>query len=442
MSTHTGKLKFKEKLAYGAGDLGSGLVFQGLSLFILIYWTNVALIEPAVAGSILLISRVFDGVTDIFFGRMVDKTNTKHGKARPWLLWLALPFAFSAMLTFWTPSEGGYIDILYAFISYNVTMTIYTAINIPYGVLTAKMTDDPTERGHLGIFRGFGGLVSIVVVSVLVPKLVEYSNYSVAFLVIGLLASACLLLTFKGTTEVVGNKPDLEQPSFIEGLKLLTQNTPWIIMLLGCTIFFTAFTARTTATAYYATYILNDVSLVGSLMGITLPGIVFGMLMSAYCFKKVGKIKTSMYSAYCYGFITVGFYFISRDGIDLNLLYGYLVLTSVTLGSGMAGLFPMIADTIEYGEWKTGVRIEGLTYSAASTGTKVGGGLGAALVGWSLSYYGFNAESVVQSDSILSSIEAMYIWIPAIGVILFGFLLSFNNTDRDHEKIKAALANA
>lgn len=437
MTNITAPLKLREKISYGMGDLGSNLVFQGLSFFILIYWTNEALISPTVAGTILLLSRLFDGVTDVFFGRLVDKTNSKHGKARPWLLWLAIPFALSAMGTFWTPLAGGYWDIIYAFVSYNVTMTVYTAINIPYGVLTAKITADPVERGYLGIFRSLGSLSGVMLVAVIAPMLIDLFDYSIAFLIIGVLASTCIFFTFLGTKERVGNDENTEDIGFKNGLKVLFNNKAWVIMLLGCIIFFTAFTARTTATAYYATYILTDAALVGTLTMVGLPGMVIGLMCSAYFFKKFGKVKTTVYSSYFYSLLTLAFYFLSTSSIES--LYVYLGVTSMCLGIGTAGLFPMIADTIEYGEWKTGQRIEGLTYSAASIGTKIGGGFGAAMVGWILGYYGFNANTPEQSVEILNAIEALYLWLPGVGLAVFAFILNFNDADRCREQIVLSL---
>lgn len=435
----TAKLGLKSRLAYGSGDLASGLIYQGVGFFILIYWTNEALISPAAAGTILLVSRVFDGFTDIFFGRMVDKVKSRHGKARPWLLWLAVPFGLSAALVFWSPGSSDMINIVYAFVSYNIVMIIYTAVNIPYGVLNAKMTSDPVERGILGIFRGAGVLVSIVIVSVLAPLLVNMFNYTVAFFFLGVIASILILVTFAGTKEVFGNTADSVEYSFVESFGVLVRNLPWILMLSAGIILFTGGAVRIALTAYYAIYNMGNPGAIPILMMLMIPGMIVGMGFAPMMFKHLGKVKTSIYSNFAMVPVAMVFYALSLNGLTTFELYTFLLVSAVFFGTSMSGFFPMISDTIEYGQWKTGKRIEGLTYSAASMGTKVGGGIGGAIAAWGIAIVGFNATVDIQSDVTLAGIGFLYLWFPVITGTLYAVILMFNRSDKDRDELMAAI---
>ncbi|MBC1937235.1 MFS transporter [Listeria grandensis] len=429
------KLSMKEKLSYGMGDFASNLVYQGISIFILFYWTDYAGISAAVAGTILLISRIFDGVIDVVFGNLVDKTKSKYGKARPYLLWLALPFAFSAMITFWTPGTNGIADIIFAFVSYNVTMVIYTAINIPYGVLSVKMTDDQVERGSLGVFRGIGALIGSMLVAIIAPMLIGVVGYTWTFLIIGLVAAASLLVTFKGTEEHVGLTQEDKVTPFKEGFVALLKNKPWLIMLLVGILVFTFSGLKMTSNIYMAKYYFGDESLVGILNVMMMPGMLIGMGVATLLFRRFGKIKTTVFGNLIMFLATVAFYFIFQSPDDLVLFYGFLVLNGAFLGIGTAGFFAMIADTIEYGEWKTKKRIEGLTYSAASVGTKIGGGVGAALVGWLLALVHYNGTLATQPEAVSSMIVWINLWIPGMICLIVAIVLSFNKVDKLYPQI-------
>lgn len=430
------KLKLSSKLAYGCGDIASNIIYQGVALTMLYYWTNVAMLSAAEGGMILLISRLFDGFTDVFFGGLVDKTNTKYGKARPWILYLALPFALASVITYWTPGLNNFGDVIYAFVSYNITMTMYTAINIPYGVLASKMTDDQQERGQLGILRSLASIIGTGLVALLSVFLIPRLGWTLTFLVLGLISSVFFLITFAGTKEVIGNDENSESFKLKEAMPYLVQNKPWLIMLFGGIIFFASNTIRTSSTLYYAQYIIGDFNQLLILIFLMIPGVIIGAVAANYSYKRIGKVKSSEYSCYALGIMTVAYYILSNgDPLNLPLLYAYLVLSAVVLGIGTSGFFAMIADTIEYGQWKTGVRIEGLTYSAASVGTKVGSGLGAAVVGWGLSVSNFDPTLAQQPASALAAINDMFLWVPTIMYVIFGIMLHYNEVDKVYDTI-------
>lgn len=434
------KLKWTERLGYAAGDVASNLVYQGLGMYILFYWTMVGEISATAAGMILLISRIFDGFTDVFFGNLVDKTKSKYGKARPYLLWLAVPFALSAALTFWLPSkDGGILNVVYAFIAYNLTMTLYTAINIPYGVLSAKMTDDPVERGLLGQLRGLAALVASIVVAIVAPILIESVGYTIAFLILGAIAAIIFLITFATTKERVGSSEHSENVPLKVGLKSLLKNDAWLIMIFAGLLLFSTMTIRQTVTPYYANFILNDPTAVTGITMIGMPGMIISMAISPMFFKKFGKVNTAIGGALAGVIVAIVFFFLMQMQPDNTmLLYAYLAISGF-FGFGFFGFFAMVTDTIEYGEWKTGTRVEGLTYSAASVGTKVGGGLAAVIVGASLASAGLIETGGAQPASVLGMTEFLLLWAPPLGLLGIAILLKFNKVDKLYPQIHADL---
>lgn len=436
MTNNTIKLKGKEKCCYAAGDMASNIVFQGLSLLILFYWTEKAGISAAAAGMILLISRTLDGFTDVIFGVMVDKTKSKHGKARPYLLWLSIPLALAVTVTFWSPnSSSDAVNIIYAFVTYNLTMIIYTAINIPYGVLSTKMTNDQDDRGMLSILRSAGAMFAVMLVSGIAPALSEKIGYTLTFLILGLVGAVLFLITFKGTKERVGADANTEDVPIKIGLKALMKNKPWLILLIGGCVSFASFTCRLSTTAYFAQYNIGDSSYIGILSMASIPGTIIGMILAIPLYKKLGKVKACVYTNILLAIISVPFFFIIKNNSSLPMIITYLIVSGAIMGVGQTGVFAMVADSIEYGEWKTGIRIEGLTYSAASVGQKVGGGIGAAIVGGLLGMVGYNAGAQLQPDSVKVMIEWLYLWAPAIGGLIFGLIMMFNDVDKKYPQI-------
>lgn len=426
------KLSLFKKIGYGTGDVASNLVYGGIGMFIMIFWTNTAQISPAAAGTIMLVSRIFDGVSDVIIGFLVDRTKSKKGKCRPWIFYLALPFALSAMITFWTPSSSATVNIIYAFISYNITMTLYTAINIPYGLLGAKITDDQVERGVLGVFRGFGALTGNLIVALFAPALIQSFGYTITFAIIGILGSAIFFITYATTEEVVGATEEDEDVPIKDGLKVLIKNKAWIITLFVGLMIFTGLTLKSTATAYYAQYVLGDLGAITSLTLIGFPGLILGMGLASPCFKKLGKVNTYKYASFAMMAMLVVFspFITSTSDVNITMLYAFIFLSSIVQGLAMSGFFPMLGDTIEYGEWKTGIRVEGVTYSAGSVSTKVGGGLGAAAVGWLLAASPFDPNLTVQSDATLNMIMLSFIVIPVVMVFFGGIATLFQDMDK------------
>ncbi|MFC4323003.1 MFS transporter [Litchfieldia salsa] len=436
------KIAFTEKLGYGLGDFASNLVFAAVSSFLIFYYTDVAGASAAAVGTIILLSRLLDGISDIGMGAIVDKTKSKHGKARPWLLWMAIPYTISAIMLFTVPDLGPVGILVYIAITYNLVHLIYTAINIPYGVLNARMTQDSYQRATLNIFRMLSALIATVLIIYFTMPLVEAfgggkTGWTLTFTIFGILAGILFLITFLTTKERV-TAVNVEQTSVPVklGVKALFKNKYWALMVLFALVSYTGAGLGGGLGIYYAQYILENAALVGPLGLAGLFPVMIGLLFVAPIIKKFGK-RNSMLFGLIFGLIGTAVILVNPANFTLVLV------GSIIRGIGgvpvAASFFAILADTIEYGEWKTGVRTEGLVYSAGSFGTKVGMGLGAAMIGWFLSLGGYVGGLAEQSDSAISMIIFLFVWAPAIIGLLQIAILYFYKLDKIYPQILADL---
>lgn len=435
-------IAFKEKFGYGLGDLASNLIFGAVAMFLLFYYTDVAGASAAAVGTIILFSRFLDGFTDIGMGAIVDKTRSKHGKARPWLLWMAIPYTISAIMLFTVPDLGPVGMLIYIAITYNLVHIIYTAINIPYGVLNARMTQDSYQRATLNIFRMFLALVANIIIMFFTLPLVEMfgggkTGWTVTFTIFGVAAGIIFLITFMTTKErVTAVNMDQAKVPTMTGVKALFKNKYWALMVVFALVSYTGLGLNGGLGVYYAQYILENPALVGPLGFAGLFPALIGLLFVAPIIKKYGK-RNSMIFGLLLGLI--GTVVILIDPTNVALVLTGSIIRGIG-GVPFAGsFFAMLADTIEYGEWKTGVRTEGLVYSAGSFGTKVGMGLGAAIMGWCLTLGGYVGGLTEQSDSAISMITFLFVWIPAIIAVIQLVILVFYKLDKQYPQILADL---
>lgn len=430
------KLSFKEKFSYGLGDLASNLVFAALSSFIVIFWTDVVQITAATAGLIILVSKIWDGINDPIMGFIIDRTKSTHGKARPWLIWSSIPFAISAVLVFCAPNLSPQMRVVYAFITYILVTSLYTMINIPYGVLAAKMTTDQNERGSLNVFRMALAMTGMIIVSsFLIPisKILGHGNLKkgipLTMLVFSTVSVVLFYIVFRNTKEIVGNSSleNKEDVKFLVGIKSLFHNRAWIIEFFSGVLAWIGNGGRMAVTAYYAIYVLNNGTVIPLLMMVPLFAQIFGMvILSMPLAKRFGKVKTSIYCSLISGTLSI-LLFLITDRLTIVLLV--LAISSFVNGPNMSFGFARLADTIEYGEYKTGVRVEGLTYAGGSMGGKLGSGLAGVVVGLVLSATGYIPDHA-QTDLAINGIKALMFLIPGVSIIVMGILLMFSDLDK------------
>ncbi len=434
------KIGFIERFSYGCGDLGCNIIYSAMSAFLLFYYTDYVHVSAAVVGTIMLVSRLFDGVTDLIMGVIVDRTKSRYGKARPWILRMSIPFAIAGILLFTVPeglSETS--KIIYIFITYNlVSSVIYTAINIPYATLNALITQDQYERSVLSIFRMLLATCGTLIITNLTLPLVEYfgnntTAWTKTFCVFGVLAVIVFMINFLGTKERVQASASTVKDDLplSKGIGVLFSNKYWIMITLTLILIFINYALNGGAAVYYSKVILNDATLVGPMNLVSCIVQIVCMFFTAFIIKKVGKRNMLIIGAIIYGIGFAMFAFGSS--------YWWIMLASAVKGVGNAGIascmFAIVSDTIEYGEWKTGYRTEGLINSASSFGFKVGNGLGSAMLGWILALGGYIETELAQPQSAIFAINSLFIYIPVIAVILEVVVMYFYALDKEYDGI-------
>ncbi len=434
-------LHMKERIGYGVGDFANNMMYTPVNSFFTYFLTNVAGLGAGVAGTILLVSRLMDGVSDLIVGSAMEKLHSRFGKARPWLLWWCIPFAVSLVLMFSAPDFGTTGKIIYAFLTYNLPLTtVYTAINQPFGSLASLMTKNQVERGYLNISKmvfAFGGGM---VVSAATLPLVNFfggdsSAWQKTFLIYGVVAIILFLVVFFSTREAVTEEKEqsgrVENVSILKSLLSLLKNKYWI-QLLGIFFLNSTVNAFIGVNVYYGQYIMNDTNLVGTLS-------IFQNIASFAAFaaciviiRKVGKQKIAIAG------VTISFF--GYLMVNLNpTSYAVLYAAAVVKGVGNAALsgvmYGMLADTVEYNDWKSGIRAEGLVFSANSIGQKVGSGIGSAVLGWVLAGFGFVSGSATQPASALNGIRTIFLYVPLVVFAIMFVILLFYRLDKEYDGI-------
>lgn len=430
------KIKFREKVGYGLGDAASSMFWKLFGMYLLFFYTDVFGLPAAVVGTMFLITRIWDSVFDPVVGTIADRTSTKWGKFRPYLLWVSIPFGVIGALTFTTPDFSLTGKIIYAYVTYSLMMMVYSMINVPYASLLGVMSADPKSRTELSsyrmIFAFIGSILSLLLVEPLVEIFSKTGNnispnrgWQMAAIIFAVIAIGLFVLTFSWTKERV--KPIKEEKNKVgEDVKDLFQNRPWWI-LLGAGVSALIFNSiRDGAAVYYFKYYVEytDVLHIGSL-GVTLSlttlylvlgqaANIAGILLVTPISAKVGKKRTYLSAMVFATVFSVVFYFIDKNSIALIMLMQ--VLISMCAGSIFPLLWSMYADIADYSEWKTGRRATGLIFSSSSMSQKFGWSIGGALTGWLLAVFGFKAN-VAQSTSALDGIRLMLSILPAIGTI-------------------------
>lgn len=427
-------LSMKEKIAYGLGDTASNIIFQTVMMFLLIYYTDVVGLSPALVGTLFLVVRIFDAITDPLMGAMADRTKSKWGQFRPYLLWLALPFGLISVLAFtiFDLSDNG--KIIYAFATYSLLMIAYTAINIPYSALGGVLTAEPKERVSVQSYRFVFGMLGGLIVAAGTMPLVEYFGngdkalgYQYTMIAMSALGVVLFLLCFAGTKERVIPPPQ-QNSSFKQDLICLWHNDQWRILCLAGLLLLSGQVLRGTLAVYYVKYYLVRADLITIFMTLGMIGSILGCALSQIVAKKFCKIKAYIVLQSIAAFICIISYFVAPSQITLAL--GLFFLWSFFLQMATPLLWAKMADTIDYGHWKTGVRITGMVYSAVVFFIKLGVAIGGALAGWLLAYYGYQAD-IEQNETTKHGILISFTLFSALGSILVAFVMRWYTLDTD-----------
>ena len=454
-------LRFPEKFAYGFGDFASCIFWATFSNFLFIFYTDVFGISAAAAGTLLLFSRIFDGVNDPMIGVLADRTNTRWGKFRPYMLWLCVPFAIAGVLCFTTPNLDDMGKVIWAWITYNLLMVLYTAINIPYNSMLGVITSNPIERTSVSSFKFFFAFGAGLFVKATLPFLTHtlgdggadlQKGYQLTFVLYGLIVVVCFLISFWFTRERV-SPPKGQRTPLKRDLQDLVTNGPWITLLAATVTFILFVATRDTITAHYVKYYIGEQTVTLPFLGtrvygyeaavtaflfIGAVGSLLGVLLVTSFARRVGKKSAFITLLLISVLITASYYFLEPH--HLKLIFGLQFIGSMTGGPMSVLLWAMYADTADYGEWKRGRRATGLVFSASTMSQKFGWAICGWAAGTMLAFTGFVANAPQQLPEVLDGMRHMMSTVPAaFGILAIIIVFFFPLHEKRMAEIEAEL---
>ena len=443
------KLGMLERIAYGMGDFGGNLIYTAISSFLLVYYVSVVGIPSAAAGSILAISKIFDGVSDLIMGRIVDKSNSKRGKALPWLIRMSIPMGICSVLMFTIPANfGPTAKIIYAFITYNLVSTIfYTGYNVPYATLQGLMTLDSYERGLLGNFRMMLATAGTLLVNNVFTRIAQAVNgggeevlyayqkgWTVAAIVmaVGFIAVSFIPFTLCKERVKQDNGGEGEKgPSVMESLKSLLKNKYWVLEVIFLFVLYFMMSTMFGSQFYYMQYVVGNVGAFGTVSSIVQIFQIALMLLAApFLMKKFGKRVTALAGM---GASLLGYVLTALAGTNIPFLIVANAVKGAGFGLGAATMWGLLQDAITYGQWMTNVQAVGMGNAASSFTMKIGSGIGTAALGWILAAGNFDAAP--ESASSIAALGWAYIWVPIIACAIGVVCLIFFDLDKKYDTI-------
>ena len=436
-------LKWYHKIGYGSGDVAGNVVYAFLSAFVMFYLTDSVGMSMGMVGTLMAISKIFDGVSDFFFGNLIDKTNTKMGKARPWMLYGYIGCAVALVATFSVPeSFGENAQYVYFFITYTLLNAVFfTANNIAYASLTALITKNTDERVQLGSIRFiFAFATSMLIQYITIDAVgwfgggtVGWKYVAVIYAVIGLIVNTVSCLSVKELKEL-DEEMDEERKeehkiSFLQSVKLLFSNKYYVIIC--CTYLLTQlYSTMVSMGIFYMKYILGNESYFSTFsLFINIP-LIIGLIVSPVIIAKIGGMYKINIASYIVATIGRAMVIVSAYFGSIPLMLLFTAVASIGTSPLQGDLNALIASCSEYTTLKTGKKIDGMMYSCSSLGIKIGGGIGTAISGWLLDASGYIENAVSQPASCISMLNFLYLWAPMILCLGVTILLSFLKVEK------------
>jgi len=446
-------LKWYHKIGYGSGDIAGNCVYALLTAFMMIYLTDTIGLSMGVVSTLIALSKVFDGVSDFFFGRMIDKTKTKMGKARPWMLWAYIGCAITLVACFSIPTSWGQTaQYIFFFLSYTLLNAVFfTANNIAYASLTALITKNTSERVQIGSFRFIFAFATKIVIEAVTIFAVEWLGggvmgwrlIAIIYAVLGLITNTLSVFSVKelpeADDEMEEEREEEHKLTFLQSFKLLLKNKYYII--ISCSYILTQLYASVIGMGtYYAKYILGNEELFSDLsLGINITMVV-ALTILPYVIKKMG----GMYKLNIWGYVLAA---LGRVGVmvaaymgSFPLMIAFTAVSTIGIAPLQGDLNALIACCSEHTTLTTGYKLEGMMYSCSSLGLKLGGALGTAISGWLLAAAGYVENAAVQTPSAVNMLNFLYLWMPIILCAAVGFLLVFLRVEKANEKLIAEKA--
>ena len=409
-------LSWREKISYGVADMGFNFYWANIATFLMIFYTDVFGISAAAAGSMLFVIKIINAFTDPVIGAAADRTHTRFGKFRPYLIWMAIPLAAAGVLTYTTPDLSGNGKLIWAYGTYLFMMVCYTGINIPYNALSGVMSSDPQERSTINGLRfifAFGGSTLVTAATPFLVKWLGHGNerlgWQLTMAVWGVAASGLFGVTFVNTRERIAPLPAQKTP-VRQDVKDLAQNGPWLVLFFLALIIMITITLRTATSAYYFKYFVGRPELLAAFVPAYMAAAAVGASLTPVLTRFLDKKLLLMLLMSGTGVLSIAFFFIPKD--QIALMFALQIVIGLVLGPKSPLAFSMYADTADYNEWRTGRRATALTFAAATFSQKLGTALAAAVMGSVFTALGYVANTTQTSRS-QTGIRVLMSFIPA-----------------------------
>ena len=446
-------LKWYHKVGYGSGDIAGNCVYALLTAFMMIYLTDTIGLKMGIVSTLIAVSKIFDGVSDFFFGRMIDKTHSKMGKARPWMLWPYIGCAITLVACFSIPTAWGRTaQYIFFFLSYTLLNAVFfTANNIAYASLTALITKNTSERVQIGSFRFiFAFATKIVIEAVTIFAVVWLGGgvmgwrlIAIIYAVLGLITNTLSVFSVKelpeADEEMDAEREEEHKLTFLQSFKVLLKNKFYVIIC--CSYILTQLYASVIGMGtYYAKYILGNEELFSDISLAINITMVVALTVLPMVIKKLG----GMYKLNIWGYVLAA---VGRVGVmvaaymgSLPLMIAFTAVSTIGIAPLQGDLNALIACCSEHTTLTTGYRLEGMMYSCSSLGIKIGGALGTAICGWLLDAAGYVENAAVQTTATVGMMNFLYLWMPVILCVAVGFLLVFLRVEKANKEILAQKA--
>ncbi len=446
-------LKWYNKIGYGSGDIAGNVVYALLSAFVMIFLTDTVGLNAGIVGTLIAFSKLFDGISDIFFGSMIDKTHSKMGKARPWMFYGYFGCAVCLVAIFVIPADiSEFAQYAWFFIAYTLLNAgFYTANNIAYSALTALVTRNNHARVQMGSIRFMFAFGTSMLIQTITVGCVAYfgggagawRTVAVIYAVVGVISNSLSVWSVKelppeesAQEEAGGEEPDQKETyRLTQAFGLLIHNK-YYLMICASYILMQIYSATLNMGIYFMTYVLKNANLLGAFSwAINIPMIVGLLFTPTLVARWNGMYKLNLYG---YTLGTVGRLGVLAAGYmgSVPMMLLFTAIAAIGMSPLQGDMNALIATCSEYTFLKTGKRVDGTMYSCTSLGTKLGGGIGTAIAGWLLAYSGYVGGAPEQTASCINMLHIMYLWLPMVFNLLITLILTRLNVEKANEELR------
>lgn len=436
-------LTLSEKLGYACGDVASNFYWRVFDVFLFIFYTDVFGIDPIAVGTMMLVTRLIDAFSDPLMGALADRTQTRFGKFRPYLIWGIIPIAAAGVLTFTVPDLGDGGKLIWAYGTYIFMMLAYTFINVPYGALLGVVTGDSQQRTTLTSFRFIGAFTGGALVAQFTMPLVTYLGsgdealgWQLTMGLYGIIAAALFATTFFTTKERI-SPPVGQKTPVLQDLKDLTQNKPWLVLFTLALVIMLTITLRGSSGTFYFKYYVGQADLIGSFATVYMLSLLVGAASTPILTKFCDKKKLLTILMVVVGVLSIIFYFVPKDWVAV--MFALQIAIGLALGPKSPLVFSMYADTADYSEWRTGRRATAMIFSAAAFAQKLGGALAGAMMGWLLGSMGYVANQTQSNASELGIVLLMTLIPGSFALISVFIVRAYPLGEEKLQKVQAEL---